>query len=100
VFEWVFITVGLLAGNAQAAQGYGLLVFPLTFVSSAYVPVHTMPGPLRFVAEHQPITYMVDAVRGLTLGHASGHDIAGALAWAAAILLLAVPLAVTKYRRS
>jgi ABC-2 type transport system permease protein len=100
VFEWVFITVGLLAGNAQAAQGYGLLVFPLTFVSSAYVPVDTMPGPLRFVAEHQPITYMVDAVRGLTLGHASGHDIAGALAWAAGILLVAVPLAIARYRRS
>ncbi len=47
VFEWLFITVGLFAGNAQAAQGFGLLVFPLTFVSSAYVPVDTMPSGLR-----------------------------------------------------
>jgi ABC-2 type transport system permease protein len=100
VFEWVFIAVGMLSGNAQAAQGFGLLVFPLTFISSAYVPVHTMPGPLRFVADHQPITYMVDAVRGLTLGHGSGHDIAGALIWAAAILALAAPLAIARYRRA
>jgi ABC transporter DrrB family efflux protein len=100
VFEWVFIAVGMLAGNAQAAQGFGLLVFPLTFVSSAYVPVHTMPGPLRFVADHQPITYMVDAVRGLTLGHASTHDISGALIWAAAVLLVAAPLSIARYRKA
>jgi ABC-2 type transport system permease protein len=100
VFEWVFIAVGMFAGNAQAAQGFGLLVFPLTFVSSAYVPVHTMPAPLRFVADHQPITYMVDAVRGLTLGHPSGHDVAGALVWAAAILVVAAPLAIARYRRA
>jgi ABC-2 type transport system permease protein len=43
-FEWLFITLGLLAGGAQAAQGLALLVFPPTFVSSAYVPVETMPG--------------------------------------------------------
>lgn len=68
VFVWLFITIGLVAGNAQAAQGMSLLVFPLTFVSSAYIPVSTMPSWLRAVAEHQPITYMVDAVRALTLG--------------------------------
>ena len=43
-FEWVFLVVGLLAGTPQAAQGHGFLVFPLTFVSSAYVPVSSMPG--------------------------------------------------------
>src|SRR6266511_4316834 len=67
-FEWLFITLGLFAGNAQAAQGMALLVFPLTFVSSAYVPVESMPGWLQAVAEHQPITVMVDAVRALTQG--------------------------------
>ena len=46
-FDWVFITIGLMAGNAQAAQGMSLLVFPLTFVSSAYVPVSTMPAGCR-----------------------------------------------------
>jgi ABC-2 type transport system permease protein len=99
VFEWVFITVGLFSGNPQAAQGFGLLVFPLTFVSSAYVPVDSMPGPLQAVAEHQPITYMVDAVRGLTLGRADSHALIGAILWGLAILAVCVPLAVARYRR-
>jgi ABC-type multidrug transport system permease subunit len=51
-FIWLFVTIGLFAGNAQAAQGMSLLVFPLTFVSSAYVPVHSMPGWLQAFAEH------------------------------------------------
>jgi ABC-2 type transport system permease protein len=107
VFEWLFIAVGLFAGNAQAAQGLGLLVFPLTFVSSAYVPVDTMPAGLRAVAEHQPITYMVDAVRALTLGpdaesalgHPTSYFVTRALAWALAIFVVCLPLAVAKYRR-
>ena len=55
-FIWMFVTIGLVAGNAQAAQGMSLLVFPLTFVSSAYVPVDSMPGWLQAFADHQPIT--------------------------------------------
>jgi ABC-2 type transport system permease protein len=98
VFEWVFIAVGLFAGNAQAAQGMGLLVFPLTFLSSAYVPVDSMPGVLQAFAEHQPITYMVDAVRQLTLGQ-SPDALPGALLWSAAILAVCAPLAVARYRR-
>jgi ABC-2 type transport system permease protein len=98
VFEWVFIAVGLFAGNAPAAQGMGLLVFPLTFLSSAYVPVDSMPGVLQAFAEHQPITYMVDAVRQLTLGQ-SPDALPGALLWSAAILAVCAPLAVARYRR-
>lgn len=99
VFEWVFVTVGLFAGTAQAAQGLGLLVFPLTFVSSAYVPADSMPAGLRDFAAGQPITYMVDAVRDLALGKPAGHALTGALLWSAAILAVAVPLAVVRYRR-
>jgi ABC-2 type transport system permease protein len=99
VFEWVFVTVGLFAGNAQAAQGVALLVFPLTFVSSAYVPAGSLPGGLEAFAEHQPITYMVDAVRSLVLGQPAGDAVTGALVWSAAILAIAVPLAVARYRR-
>ena len=99
VFEWVFVAVGLFAGTAQAAQGMGLLVFPLTFISSAYVPADSMPGALRVVAEHQPITYMVDAVRELTLGQPAAHSVTRALLWSAAILAAAVPLAIARYRR-
>jgi ABC-2 type transport system permease protein len=106
-FEWLFLTLGLFAGTPQAAQGLALLVFPLTFVSSAYVPVETMPGWMQGFAEHQPVTVMVDAVRVLTqgpaaealLGHGAGWYVVRALAWSVAILAVFVPLAVARYRR-
>jgi len=106
-FEWLFITLGLFAGSAQAAQGLALLVFPLTFVSSAYVPVESMPGWMQALAEHQPITVMVDAVRVLTqgpaaealLGHGAGFYVARSLLWAAGIVAVFAPLAVARYRR-
>jgi ABC transporter DrrB family efflux protein len=107
VFEWLFVTMGLLAGNAQAAQGLGMIVFPLAFISSAYVPVASMPGWLQVFAKHQPLTYMVDSVRALTLGsqapvllgHPASYYVARALVWAAAIFLVFAPLAVARYRR-
>jgi len=106
-FEWLFITLGLFAGNAQAAQGMGMIVFPFAFISSAYVPVASMPEWLRAFASHQPLTYMVDAVRALTLGpdaqallgHPAGYFVTRSLIWAAAIVAVSLPLAVAKYRR-
>jgi ABC-2 type transport system permease protein len=88
-FEWMFITLGLVAGTPQAAQGLALMVFPLTF------------------AEHQPLTVMVDAVRVLTqgpaaeamLGHGAGYYVARSLIWSVAILAVFVPLATARYRR-
>jgi ABC-2 type transport system permease protein len=84
----------------------GMIVFPLAFDSSAYVTVASMPGWLQVFAKHQPLTYMVDAVRALTLGshaqvelgHPSSYYIARSLIWAA-ILAAAVPFAVVKYQR-
>jgi ABC transporter DrrB family efflux protein len=106
-FEWLFITLGLVAGNAEAAQGMSMLVFPLTFVSSAYVPTSTMPSWMQPIAEHQPITAMVNAVRCLTggpaaealLGHTTGHYVVASLAWAAGIVLVCAPLAVARFAR-
>jgi ABC-2 type transport system permease protein len=106
-FEWLFVTLGMFAGNAQAAQGAGMVVFPFAFISSAYVPVSSMPDWLRLFAEHQPLTYMVDAVRALTLGssaaellgHPASYFVSRALLWALAILVVCVPLAVARYRR-
>jgi ABC-2 type transport system permease protein len=68
--------IGLFAGSAEAAQGLALLVFPLSFVSSAYVPVESMPGWIQAFAEHQSLTYMVDAVPGADPGP-GGRDAAG-----------------------
>ena len=105
-FEWLFILVGLLSGSPQAAQGMAFLVFPLTFVSSAYVPVSSMPGWLQAFAQHQPVTYMVDAVRALTLGgtgpslgHSVGYFTLWSLVWSAGAVLVFAPLAAARYRR-
>jgi ABC-2 type transport system permease protein len=107
-FEWVFIMLGLLAGTPQAAQGMALLVFPFTFISSAYVPVASMPDWLQAFASHQPITYMVDAVRALTqgpaaealIGHSAGYLVIRSLLWAAGLVAVFAPLAALRYRRS
>jgi ABC-type multidrug transport system permease subunit len=85
----------------------GMIVFPFAFVSSAYVPVSTMPGWLQVFAAHQPLTYMVDAVRALTLGpdapallgHPTSYFVTRALIWTAAILVVSLPIAIAKYRR-
>jgi ABC transporter DrrB family efflux protein len=106
-FEWVFVTMGLFAGNGQAAQGMGMIVFPFAFISSAYVPVSSMPTWLQTFAAHQPLTYMVNAVRALTfgphaqalLGHPAGYFVTGALIWAAAIVAVSLPVAIARYRR-
>jgi ABC transporter DrrB family efflux protein len=106
-FNWVFILLGMVAGSAQAAQGLSLLIFPLTFVSSAYVPASSMPGWLQAVANHQPITQMVDAVRALTegplavarLGHGASYFVLWSLVWAAGIVVVVAPLAILRYRR-
>ncbi len=107
-FGWVFIALGLFAKTGQAAQQWSLIVFPFAFLSSAYVPVATMPIWLRAFAQNQPITPMVDAVRALTLGGDSaallGHDPAyftlRALLWAALIAGACAPVAILRYRRS
>jgi ABC-2 type transport system permease protein len=106
-FEWMFVTIGLLAKTAQGAQAMGMIVFPLAFLSSAYVPVSTMPGWLQPIAKFQPLTSMVDAVRALTLGsHAqvelgrpASYYVVRALLWAAGVFAVFAPLAVALYRR-
>src|SRR5207342_3214094 len=68
-FSWVFAFVGLTSTSPEAAQSLGFIViFPLTFVSSAFVPVESMPGALQAFAEVNPFTIVVDAMRSLFLG--------------------------------
>jgi ABC transporter DrrB family efflux protein len=107
VFEWVFVLIGMIAGTAQAAQGFALIVFPFTFVSSAYIPVPTMPSWMRGFAENQPVTVMVNAVRTLTeghpaealLGHPTSYFVVRSLVWSVALVAVFAPLAIAKYRR-
>ena len=99
--------MGLLAGSAQAAQSMGMIAFPFAFISSAYVPVNSMPGWLQAFAKHQPLTDMVDAVRALTLGsqahvllgHSPSYFVVHAVVWAAAIVVVFLPLGVVRYRQ-
>ena len=105
---WLFMVLGLVASNAQAAQGLSMIVFPLTFVSSAYVPVATMPGWMQPFARHQPVTAMVDAIRSLSLGDAgkavlpesTGHYVVTSLLWCVVIVAVAAPLAIRRFTRS
>lgn len=107
-FVWLFITLGLLAGSPQAAQGLSFLIFPLSFVSSGYVPIATMPGWMQAFANNQPLTYMCDTVRILTggtaaqqlLGHPLNHYLYPSLLWTAGIIAVFAPLAVWQLKRS
>ncbi|HVJ97125.1 MAG TPA: ABC transporter permease [Acidimicrobiia bacterium] len=99
--SWVFALVGLKATNAEAAQAASFpILAPLVFASTAFVSADTMPGPLKWFAEHQPVSIVIDAVRGLTYGepfYEQGRIIA-ALLWTVAIIAVCAPLAVRMYR--
>lgn len=105
---WLMATIGLSIRNAEAIQAaVYMVVFPLTLTSSVFLPTSTMPGWLAVFADHQPITTVANALRGLTLGQAAlpaGHTITGEVltvfAWAAGILAVFVPLAIRAYRRT
>lgn len=98
-FAAAFGALGMLSSGPQAAQGLGFLAIPLTFVSSAYVPTDTMPGWLAAVARNQPITHMVDALRGLSHpGAVADHRTTVALAAGWALILAAASLAVARRR--
>jgi ABC transporter DrrB family efflux protein len=100
-FSWVFAFLGMLVSTPEAANSVGFIaVFPLTFISSAFVPVQSMPEPLRAFAEVNPFTITVDAIRSLWLGAPAGNNVWGAFAWAIAIIVVFAPLAVARYRRA
>jgi ABC-2 type transport system permease protein/oleandomycin transport system permease protein len=103
--SWGFAIIGLSAPNSETAQLAAFpLLFPLSFASSAFVPVTSMPGWLQAFAVHQPVSQVIDATRELMLG---GHgnlwstsNIWQALAWSVGLLAVLAPLAVWRYRRA
>jgi len=100
-FSWVFAFLGMLVSTPEAANSVGFIaVFPLTFISSAFVPVHSMPSVLRAFAEVNPFTVTVDAMRSLWLGAPAHNNVWGATVWALAIIAVFAPLAVARYRRA
>jgi ABC transporter DrrB family efflux protein len=92
--------IGLAIRQEEAVQAFGLIwLFPLTFVSSAFVPVQTMPGWLQAFADNQPITHVVNALRSLALGTPMGDNLWLALVWMTGIVAVFMPLAVRAYKR-
>lgn len=97
---WLAVLPGLTAKSVDGVSGFSYPLIFLPFLSSAFVPTDTMPGPVRWFAEHQPVTSIVDSLRALSAGEPVGGQIWVALAWCVALLIVAQFLAVRTYRRA
>jgi ABC transporter DrrB family efflux protein len=92
---------GLAIGDEESVQAFGLVwLFPLTFLSSAFVPIASMPGWLQAFANNQPVTYVINAMRSMALGGAIAADLWKSIAWLAGIFIVFAPLAVRAYKRA
>jgi len=100
-FSWFLAFIGLLAKSSETVNSLGfLVVFPLTFISSSFVPVASMPGGVRDFAEVNPFTIVVDAMRSLWLGAPAHNAVWGAVVWSLVIAAVFATLAVDRYRRA
>jgi ABC transporter DrrB family efflux protein len=100
-FSWIFALIGLSVSSPEAANGIGFtLIFPITFISSAFVPVESMPAGLQEVAAANPVSTVVDALRSLWLGTPAGDDIWLSVVWCVVLVAVFAPLAVAKYRKT
>jgi ABC-2 type transport system permease protein/oleandomycin transport system permease protein len=92
---------GLAIGDEESVQAFGLIwIFPLTFLSSAFVPIPSMPGWLQAFANNQPVTYVIDTMRALARGGPVEANLWKSIAWLAGIFIVFVPLAVRAYKRA
>jgi ABC-2 type transport system permease protein len=99
-FSWLSAIVGVIAKSVEGVQWLTfVLVFPLTFASSAFVPTEGMTPVLKAFAENQPITHVVEAVRALMLGLPAGNHIWLSVVWSVGMLVVAVPVASWLFRR-
>lgn len=99
-FSWLAAIIGVIAKSVEAVQWLTfVMVFPLTFASSAFVPTASMNSVLKAFAVNQPITQVVEAVRSLILNTPAGNHIWLAVAWCLGLLLVAVPTASWLFRR-
>ncbi|MBA3021795.1 ABC transporter permease [Propionicimonas sp.] len=96
---WLAVIAGLSAKTVDGASAFSYPLIFLPFISSAFVPTETMPGPVRWFAENQPVTSIVNTIRDLLAGRPVGADSWIALAWCVGILVVAYVLAIVTYRR-
>jgi ABC-2 type transport system permease protein/oleandomycin transport system permease protein len=98
--SWIFAFVSLVVRGAESAQTAGFVIlFPLVFASSVFVPVSTLPSWLQPIAKASPVTLTADAARHLALTGGLPHSLWGSLAWIVGIVAVFVPLSVWRYRR-
>jgi ABC transporter DrrB family efflux protein len=92
---------GLAIGDEESVQAFGLIwLFPITFLSSAFVPISTMPGWLQAFANNQPVTYVIDTMRAMAVGGPIEANLWKSLVWLAGIFIVFAPLAVRAYKRA
>ena len=92
---------GLAIGDEESVQAFGLVwLFPLTFLSSAFVPISTMPGWLQAFANNNPVTFVINAMRAMALGGPIEANLWKSIAWLAGIFIVFAPLAVRAYKRA
>ena len=96
---WLAVIAGLTAKTVDGSAGFSYVLILLPFLSSAFVPTDTMPGPVRVFAENQPVTSIVNTIQALFAGRPVGTDIWIALAWCLGILVIAYLIAMAAYRR-
>jgi ABC transporter DrrB family efflux protein len=100
-FSWVFAYIGLVSSSPEAANAFGFMaIFPLTFISSAFVPPETMPAALEWFADVNPFTTFVDALRSLWQGTPAGTDVWAAFVWTIGITISFALISTAKYRRT
>ncbi len=99
-FSWMMAVVGVSVKSTEAAQVFSFMsIFPLTFMSSTFVPIETMPGWLQPIAEYNPVTSAVNTARALAQGGEIWHWLWRMLTWTLGILIVFIPLAVYRYRK-
>lgn len=99
-FSWVAAIMGVLAKSVEGVQWLTfIIIFPLTFASSAFVPTEGMNSVLKAFAENQPITQIIEAVRALILGNPTGDYVWTSIAWCVGVLIIAIPLAAWLFKR-
>jgi ABC-2 type transport system permease protein len=97
--SWLAAAFGLAVSSPEAANGAMFFLMFLSYASSAFVPVRTMPWWLRGFASHQPATPVTETLRGLLLGRSSGGQLWAALAWCVGIMIVSVLLSMVLFRR-
>jgi len=97
--SWLAAAIGLIAGSPEAANGFTFVIMFLPYASSAFVPVDTMPSWLQGFAQHQPVTPVIETLRGLLLGTPVGSNAWTALAWCAGILAVSITVSGVLFRR-